>query len=92
MRGSSSANAFTIACARAAVPSRSAVPPSRANFVLVPAPGGDGGAFRAALLPSGFVVRDCASFGLPGYVRMAVPRAEQVGPLLAAIDRVREGS
>lgn len=69
-----------------------AVPPSRANFVLVPAPGGDGGAFRAALLPSGFVVRDCASFGLPGYVRIAVPRVEQVEPLLAAIDRVREGS
>ncbi|MFN8507359.1 MAG: histidinol-phosphate transaminase [Dehalococcoidia bacterium] len=65
-------------------------PRSKANFVLVPV--GDGAAFRARLLPSGFVVRDCASFGLPGYVRIAVPREEQVAPLLSAIAGAREGA
>ncbi|MCC6385975.1 MAG: histidinol-phosphate aminotransferase family protein [Dehalococcoidia bacterium] len=65
-------------------------PPSHANFVLVPV--GDGTAFRARLLPSGFVVRDCASFGLGGHVRIAIPRAEQVAPLLAAIAGALEGA
>lgn len=63
------------------------VPVSDANFVLAPV--GNGAAFRARLLGSGFVVRDCASFGLPGCVRVAIPRAEQVAPLLAAIERAR---
>ena len=67
-----------------------AAPPSGANFVLVPV--GNGAAFRARLLPSGFVVRDCASFGLPGHVRIAVPREEQVEPLLAAIAGAVEGA
>ena len=42
--------------------------PSDANFVLVHAPG-----LRGRLAPAGIVVRDCASFGLPGHVRVAVP-------------------
>ncbi len=42
--------------------------PSDANFVLVAAPG-----LRARLAPFGVLVRDCASFGLPGHVRVAVP-------------------
>jgi len=67
-----------------------AAPPSRANFVLVPV--GNGAAFRARLLPSGFVVRDCASFGLPGHVRIAVPREEQVARLLAAVAAALEGA
>ncbi|HTS15756.1 MAG TPA: aminotransferase class I/II-fold pyridoxal phosphate-dependent enzyme, partial [Candidatus Sulfotelmatobacter sp.] len=45
--------------------------PSQANWVLVDAPG-----LRAELAPAGIVVRDCASFGLPGTVRVAVPSAE----------------
>lgn len=42
--------------------------PSNANWVLVHAPG-----LREALAPNAVVVRDCASFGLPGVVRIAVP-------------------
>jgi len=43
--------------------------PSDANYVLVrDAPG-----LRDRLAPLGVVVRDCASFGLPGAARLAVP-------------------
>ena len=42
--------------------------PSDANFVLVHAPG-----LRDRLAPHAVLVRDCASFGLPGHVRIAVP-------------------
>ena len=42
--------------------------PSDANFVLVRAPG-----LRSRLAPHGILVRDCASFGLPEHVRIAVP-------------------
>ena len=42
--------------------------PSDANFVLVNAPG-----LRDRLAPHGILVRDCASFGLPDHVRIAVP-------------------
>jgi histidinol-phosphate/aromatic aminotransferase/cobyric acid decarboxylase-like protein len=42
--------------------------PSDANFVLVRAPG-----LRDRLAPHGVLVRDCASFGLPDHVRIAVP-------------------
>ena len=45
------------------------VPPT-ANFLLVRV--GDGAAFRSALLERGVCVRDCASFGLPAYVRIGV--------------------
>jgi histidinol-phosphate/aromatic aminotransferase/cobyric acid decarboxylase-like protein len=42
--------------------------PSDASWLLVDAPG-----LREALAPHGVVVRDCASFGLAGVVRIAVP-------------------
>lgn len=42
--------------------------PSDANWVLVRAPG-----LRTALARHGVLVRDCASFGLPDHVRIAVP-------------------
>jgi len=42
--------------------------PSDANFVIVKAPG-----LRGALATHGVLVRDCASFGLPDHVRIAVP-------------------
>ena len=42
--------------------------PSDACWVLVKAPG-----LRDRLAPRGVVVRDCASFGLPDHVRIAVP-------------------
>ena len=47
------------------------VRPSDANWVLV-----DRGGLREALAPHGVVVRDCASFGLPGVTRIAVPSAQ----------------
>jgi len=53
---------------------------SDANFVLVRAPG-----LRARLAPHGVLVRDCASFGLPDHVRIAVPDAEGLGRLEEAL-------
>jgi histidinol-phosphate aminotransferase len=43
--------------------------PSKTNFFLVKV--GDGKSFRNTLLRHGIMVRDCASFGLPEYVRIA---------------------
>jgi histidinol-phosphate/aromatic aminotransferase/cobyric acid decarboxylase-like protein len=54
--------------------------PSDANWVLVDAPG-----LRSALAPRGVVVRDCASFGLPGVTRIAVPSADGLARLDAAL-------
>ena len=59
------------------------VAPSRANFLLVEV--GDAPGFRTRLLEHGFAVRDCTSFGLPGSVRVAVPRAGAIRPLVAAM-------
>jgi histidinol-phosphate/aromatic aminotransferase/cobyric acid decarboxylase-like protein len=55
--------------------------PSDANFVLVD--GAEG--LRERLAPLGVVVRDCASFGLPGSVRVAVPAAAGLERLDAAL-------
>lgn len=41
---------------------------------------------RDLLAPHGVVVRDCASFGLPGTTRIAVPRPGDLPRLLAALD------
>lgn len=62
-----------------------AVVPSAANFLLVRV--GDGAAFRSALLERGLCVRDCASFGLPAHIRIAMrtlPECERL------VDAVRE--
>jgi histidinol-phosphate/aromatic aminotransferase/cobyric acid decarboxylase-like protein len=64
-----------------------AVRPSMANFVLVDV--GDAARFRRSLLPAGFVVRDCTSFGLPTCVRIACRVPAECERLLAAIDEVR---
>jgi threonine-phosphate decarboxylase len=45
---------------------------------------GDGAATRSALLRRGCVVRDCASFGLPEWVRVAPRRPDDNARLLAA--------
>ena len=60
--------------------------PSAAHFFLVRV--GDAAAFRAALLGRGILVRDCTSFGLPAYVRIATRRPEENGRLLAAVREV----
>ena len=44
--------------------------PGVANWVLVESP-----ELRERLIPHGVVIRDCASFGLPGVMRIAVPDA-----------------
>lgn len=54
--------------------------PSDANWVLVPAPG-----LRDRLARSAICVRDCASFGMPGTVRIAVPDEDGLTRLEAAL-------
>ena len=46
------------------------VPPSAANFLLVRV--GDGASWRTLLMQRGLLVRDCASFGLPEYIRVGI--------------------
>jgi histidinol-phosphate/aromatic aminotransferase/cobyric acid decarboxylase-like protein len=53
---------------------------SDANFVLVRAPG-----LRSRLARHRILVRDCASFGLPGHVRIAVPDAAGLARLEEAL-------
>jgi histidinol-phosphate aminotransferase len=60
--------------------------PSAVPFFLVRV--GDGAAFRGLLLARGILVRDCASFGLPEYVRISTRRPEENERLLAAIREV----
>jgi histidinol-phosphate/aromatic aminotransferase/cobyric acid decarboxylase-like protein len=60
--------------------------PSAVQFFLIRV--GDGAAFRRALLQRKVQVRDCASFGLPSYVRIATRRPEENALLLEAIREV----
>lgn len=53
---------------------------SDASWVLVDAPG-----LRDRLAPLGVVVRDCASFGLPGVCRVAVPSPDGLSRLESAL-------
>ena len=46
------------------------VSPSSANFLLVRV--GDGASWRRKLMGQGLCVRDCASFGLPEYIRIGI--------------------
>ena len=62
--------------------------PSMANFLLVEVPDGDGRAARLALLREGIQVRDCASFGLPSWVRVAVPSGAHEEHVTVALLRV----
>lgn len=60
-----------------------AVGPGAANFLLVRV--GDAPRVRAALLGRRIVVRDCSSFGLPDWVRVAVPPAERTAEVASAM-------
>ncbi|MFH1031539.1 MAG: histidinol-phosphate transaminase [Chloroflexota bacterium] len=57
--------------------------PSQTNFFLVKI--NDATNFRKALLQKGILVRDCASFGLPDYIRLAPRTIAECRKLLAAI-------
>ncbi len=64
------------------------VVPSDTNFSLVRV--GDGKRFRSALLRRGILVRDCASFGLSEYVRIAprtMPECQKLITTIRALKR-----
>jgi histidinol-phosphate aminotransferase len=63
--------------------------PSVTHYFLMPV--GQGATFRRALLEQRVLVRDCASFGLPAYVRIASRSVEENERLLAAIQVVNSG-
>jgi histidinol-phosphate/aromatic aminotransferase/cobyric acid decarboxylase-like protein len=56
--------------------------PSDAPWLLVDAPG-----LRERLAPHGVLVRDCASFGLAGVARVAVPDDDGLARLAGALER-----
>ena len=62
--------------------------PSTAPYLAFDA--GDAAALRRSLLARGVLVRDCASFGLPGHVRVAVRPEPDRARLLAALDGARQ--
>ncbi|MGH1488155.1 MAG: aminotransferase class I/II-fold pyridoxal phosphate-dependent enzyme [Acidimicrobiales bacterium] len=67
-----------------------AVEQADAPWILVKAPG-----LREQLAPYGVIVRDCASFGLDGVVRLGVTHDEGIERLAAVLDQViafRSGS
>jgi histidinol-phosphate aminotransferase len=59
------------------------VRPSATHFFLVET--GDGAATRRALLRQGLLVRDCASFGLPAFVRIAARKRDENLRLITAL-------
>ncbi len=61
--------------------------PSDANYFMVKV--GDARSFRAALLKRGILVRDCASFGLPEYIRVAPRAPGDCRKLIAAVESLR---
>ena len=60
--------------------------PSQTNFFLVKV--GNATAFRQALLKKGVLVRDCTSFGLPQYMRLAPRSLSDCQKLIEAIKDV----
>ncbi len=60
--------------------------PSAANFLIVNV--GDARYVRTELLRLGMAVRDCTSFGLPEYIRVAVRRKEECERLISALEEV----
>lgn len=61
--------------------------PSQTHYVLLNV--NNGAAFRQQLLRHGLLVRDCASFGLPAYVRIATRRPEENQTLLTYLGQMR---
>lgn len=61
--------------------------PSTTHFFLARV--GNGASCRQGLLRRGLLVRDCASFGLPEYMRVATRRPEENTRLLTALEELR---
>jgi histidinol-phosphate aminotransferase len=61
--------------------------PSVANFLLVKV--SDAAALRKQLLSRGLCVRDCASFGLPEYIRIGMRTLPECQRLIAALREVK---
>lgn len=57
--------------------------PTTVNYFLLPV--GDGATVRRKLLAKKLIVRDCASFGLPEYIRIAVQKPEENQQLIDAL-------
>ncbi len=64
------------------------VMPSSTNFFLVKV--ANASTFRSALLRHGLLVRDCTSFGLPEYVRIAARTMPECQKLITAIQSLRQ--
>lgn len=62
--------------------------PSKTNFFLVKV--GNGRKFRSCLLRRGIMVRDCASFGLPGYVRIAPRTMPECQKLITTVRSLKQ--
>ena len=62
--------------------------PSETHFFLMKV--GNAQEFRAALLKQGMLVRDCASFGLPEYIRIAARTLPECRKLIAAIKALKK--
>ena len=60
--------------------------PSAANFLLVRV--GNARDIRGALLRRGVAVRDCASFSLPDYIRVALRKPEECARLVQSLREV----
>ncbi len=61
--------------------------PSETNFFLVKV--ANPADFRTALLKQGILVRDCTSFGLAGYIRIATRTAPECKTLVAVIETMK---
>ena len=64
--------------------------PSDTHFFLMRV--GDAAKFRTALLEHGILVRDCTSFGLPEYVRIAPGTMPECRKFMAAIEALKGGT
>ncbi len=60
--------------------------PSRTNFFLVKV--GDAAGLRTGLLRKGLLIRDCSSFGLPQYMRLAVRSRPHCQRLISALEEL----
>ena len=61
--------------------------PTDTNFFLVRV--GKAAGFQSRLLAKGSLVRDCSSFGLPAYIRVAPRRMQDCRDLIAAVKSLR---